>query len=192
MKRIILIILTASIAVSWLACDVTAESYKGEPNVYGIVSTDSSTVTVMVGRTISILDTIEVDTVYDTFWYGDVPVFVDTVAKYPWNGTSGAELTLSSGDERYNLTEDEDSSGYYRIDSMEFEANQSWSIEISYPQGEMITANTTLVDEFTLAAPERDTLYEGDSVKWERAQGVEAYLICTMQPTASHVGLRLV
>jgi len=177
MKRYLAILLSLTLSSAWVACDITAESYEGEPNVYGIVSTDSSVATIMVGRTTSILDTIEVDTVYDTFWFGDVVVFVDTVTKYPWNGTSGADVVLVSGDERYVLTEDDDSLGYYRTEAMEFSAAETWELEITYPEGEVVAERTTLVDEFELTSPDRDTLLEEDSLKWDPASGVEAYLV---------------
>ncbi len=94
--------LSALLTIFSLSCEVTPEEYEGEPNIYAILSADSSFACIMVGKTTSIDDTLALvpDTIMDTFWYDDTfEVWLEIV--FPWNGISGAEVSLKHGGHRY-------------------------------------------------------------------------------------------
>ncbi|MBN2379742.1 hypothetical protein JXM67_08080 [candidate division WOR-3 bacterium] len=180
MKRYLPLILGFVVATVWLGCDVTSENYVGEPNIYSFIYSDSSTVTVMVGRTISITDTIELDTVYDTVWYDDSTFHVWNQTRYPWNGVSEADVTLRNENESYTLIED-DSAGYYRLDSLGVLPNQTWTLEIKYPTGEKISAVSAIVGDFEISAPEQDTLGFFDTLRWNPAEKAGGYIVTSKQ-----------
>lgn len=142
-----------------LSCK-TPETYQGEPNIYGVLTADSSAV-VMVGRTLAIDDTMEVDSNWN----------------YLWNGVSGAGVTLRNGGESFDLAELEDSTGYYRNPSCMPSALETWELEVSYPEGELIQAKTTIPGDFEITAPEGDSVYWLDTLTWSPSTGAAGYLV---------------
>jgi hypothetical protein len=181
MKRFLPLIVCFTLASAWLACDVTSENYVGEPNIHSILYSDSTTVTVMVGRTISLTDTFKTDTVFDTVWYEDSTFDVWDWTRYPWNGVSEADVILRNENESYTLIEDDDSAGYYRLDSLEFSPCQTWTLEIKYPTGEEVSAVSTLVGDFEISAPESETLGYFDTLRWSPAEGARGYIVISKQ-----------
>ncbi|TET23305.1 MAG: DUF4249 family protein [Candidatus Stahlbacteria bacterium] len=168
--------------LSVIACDTTPETYEGEPNIYAVLTTDSSFACIMVGKTTSIDDTLtlEPDTIMDTFWRDDTfEVWPEIV--FPWNGVSGAEVSLKQGGHRYVLLEDPDSAGYYGSDSIQFSARKTWELEVTYPSGEEIEAQTTIPGNFEITSPLVDTLSDTDVLEWTPSAHAAGYLIELLQ-----------
>lgn len=164
--------------LSVIACDTTPETYEGEPNIYAILSADSSFACIMVGKTTSIDDTLmlEPDTIMDTFWYDDTfEVWLEIV--FPWNGISGAEVSLKQGGHRYVLLEDPDSAGYYGSDSIQFSARKTWKLEVTYPSGEEIEAQTTIPGSFEITGFQTDTVSTTDTLAWSKSSDAAGYLV---------------
>lgn len=169
------VFLILAILISF-SCGITPEEYEGEPNVYAVLSADSLPVNVMVGLTASIDDTLRVDTIMDTFWYDDTFEVWSRII-FPWNGVSGAEVSLRQGGHRYVLLEDSDSAGYYGSDSIQFSARKTWELEVTYPTGEEISAQTTIPGGFEITSPLVDTLAVTDTLAWTRSVGASGYSI---------------
>jgi len=161
--------------LSVIACDITPETYEGEPNIYAILSADSSFACIMVGKTTSVDDTLTLvpDTIMDTFWYDDTfEVWPEIV--FPWNGVSGAEVSLKHGEESFSLTED--STGYYS-DSLSFHPGETWTLEVSYPTGEEITKETTIPGNFEITGFQTDTISTTDTLAWSKSSDAAGYLV---------------
>ena len=161
--------------LSVIACDITPETYEGEPNIYAILSADSSFACIMVGKTTSVDDTLTLvpDTIMDTFWRDDTfEVWPEIV--FPWNGVSGAEVSLKHGEESFSLTED--STGYYS-DSLSFHPGETWTLEVSYPTGEEITKETTIPGNFEITGFQTDTISTTDTLAWSKSSDAAGYLV---------------
>lgn len=161
--------------LSVIACDITPETYEGEPNIYAILSADSSFACIMVGKTTSVDDTLTLvpDTIMDTFWRDDTfEVWPEIV--FPWNGVSGAEVSLKHGEESFSLTED--STGYYS-DSLSFHPGETWTLEVSYPTGEEITKETTIPGNFEITGFQTDTISTTDTLAWSKSNDAAGYLM---------------
>ena len=161
--------------LSVIACDTTPETYEGEPNIYAILSADSSFACIMVGKTTSVDDTLTLvpDTIMDTFWRDDTfEVWPEIV--FPWNGVSGAEVSLKHGEESFSLTED--STGYYS-DSLSFHPGETWTLEVSYPTGEEITKETTIPGNFEITGFQTDTISTTDTLAWSKSSDAAGYLV---------------
>ena len=167
--------LSALLTIFSFSCDVTPEEYEGEPNIYAILTTDSFA-QVMVGRTFTINDTVRVKIIidFDTIW--DVED-EDTIPVPLWNGVSGAEVSLKQGGHRYVLLEDPDSAGYYNTDSIQFSARKTWKLEVTYPSGEEIEAQTTIPGSFEITGFQTDTVSNTDTLAWSKSSDAAGYLV---------------
>jgi len=183
MKFRAFLISSVILMITAVSCSVTPESYEGEPDVYAVLSVDSTFAKVMIGTTASIDDTLSEGYVVsvDTFWFQDTFYLVENWA-YPWNGVSGAKVLLKQGEQSFSLKED--STGHYRMESLDFFSGQTWELEIIYPEGEEITSKTTFPGNFELLAPLRDTLLRNDTLKWNESSGAAGYLVMTRQWTS--------
>jgi hypothetical protein len=171
------LLFAASLAVILLfSCEVTPEEYEGEPNIYAVLCTDSSFACIMVGRTLSVEDTMKVGTIIDTVWYDDTfYTWVRTV--FPWNGVSGAEVVLKHDAQSFSAGELEDSAGYYYAAPIAFSAGQTWGLEVSYPGGESVAAQTTFPGEFEILSPTERLFNFDDSLTWSESAGTKGYRI---------------
>ncbi|MBA7605081.1 hypothetical protein ES703_12210 [subsurface metagenome] len=172
------ILLAIILLLSVIACDTTPETYEGEPNIYAILSADSSFACIMVGKTTSIDDTLtlEPDTIMDTFWYDDTfEVWPEIV--FPWNGVSGAQVSLKQGEQSFALTENEDSVGYYYSDSIQLASGQTWELEVTYPTGEEVSAQTTIPGSFEITGFQTDTISTTDTLAWSKSSDAAGYLV---------------
>jgi len=167
------------ISILVIGCDQNPDDYPGEPNVYGFLTVDSSRVQVMVGRTVSVTDTLPIDTIIDTFWYDDTTFDTWTSYNIPWNGVSGADVVLKYNDDSYVFTEHSDSAGYYHGTVPEPSAGQTWTFDITYPDGVDITARTTIPGDFEITGPEADTLLDTDTLRWTESPGAAGYQVFT-------------
>ncbi|TKJ43701.1 hypothetical protein CEE36_03170 [candidate division TA06 bacterium B3_TA06] len=164
--------------LSVIACDTTPETYEGEPNIYAVLTTDSSFACIMVGKTTSVGDTLALvpDTIMDTFWYDDTfEVWLEIV--FPWSGVSGAEVSLKQGEQSFALAENEDSVGYYYSDSIQLLAGQTWELEVTYPSGEEIEAQTTIPGSFEITGFQTDTISTTDTLAWSKSSDAAGYLV---------------
>ena len=169
--------LSAFLTIFSLSCGVTPEEYEGEPNICAILTTDSFA-QVMVGRTAAINDTVKVKIIIDTSWDiedEDTIYYVDTITVPLWNGVSGAEVILKHGEESFSLTED--STGYYYADSTGFAAEQTWQLEVTYPSGEEISAQTTIPGSFEITGFQTDTISNTDTLAWSKSSDAAGYLV---------------
>jgi len=169
--------LSAFLTIFSLSCGVTPEEYEGEPNICAILTTDSFA-QVMVGRTAAINDTVKVKIIIDTSWDiedEDTIYYVDTITVPLWNGVSGAEVILKHGEESFSLTED--STGYYYADSTGLAAEQTWELEVTYPSGEEISAQTTIPGSFEITGFQTDTVSNTDTLAWSKSSDAAGYLV---------------
>ncbi|MBD3285355.1 DUF4249 family protein [candidate division WOR-3 bacterium] len=168
-------------AILIAGCAPTPDDYPGEPNVYALITADSTHAHLMVGRTVSVADTLPVDTIVDTFWIDDSTFETWTYYQIPWNGTSNADVILESGGDNFTLTEHPDSQGYYFADITAPRAGQSWTLKVTYPEGEEISARTTIPGNFEITGPDNDTLTEDDTVRWTASDGARGYQVSILQ-----------
>jgi hypothetical protein len=157
------------------ACSTLPDDYEGEPNVYAVLCADSLQARVMVGRTVSVGDTLKQAVVYDTFWYDDTFV-VHQYMVFPWNGVSEADVALKQGQQSFVLTENPDSAGHYS-DSIQSSPGQTWELAITYPTGEEIEARTTIPASFEITSPLGDTLFAADTLEWGSSSGACGYSV---------------
>ncbi len=172
------ILLAIILLLSVIACDTTPETYEGKPNIYAILSADSSFACIMVGKTTSVGDTLtlEPDTIMDTFWYDDTfEVWPEIV--FSWNGISGAEVSLKQNGESFSLSEDSDSTGYCNTDSIQPLPGQTWELEVTYPSGEEISAQTTIPGSFEITGFQTDTVSNTDTLAWSKSSDAAGYLV---------------
>lgn len=176
MKLLRALLFPANVAVIVLcSCEATPEEYEGEPNIYAVLSADSSFACIMVGLTLPIDDTMKVDTtVVDTYFRYDDTILIPMYT-IPWNGVSGAEVSLKHGEESFSLTED--STGYYYADSIAFAADQTWELEVTYPSGEEIEAQTTIPGSFEITGFQTDTVSNTDTLAWSKSSDAAGYLV---------------
>ncbi|MBN2380598.1 DUF4249 family protein [candidate division WOR-3 bacterium] len=163
-----------------VGCDLTPKKYPGEPNIHAIISVDSTLVQIMVGRTVSVDDTMRLDTVIDTFiqiWDGDTIIWIDTFTFIPWNGVSGADVDLNQGNMRVTATEEQDARGYYNAAVTAPAPRQTWTLEITYPDEVVISAHTTVPGDFETISPLKDTICETDTLRWTPSQGAAGYMV---------------
>lgn len=172
------ILLAIILLLSVIACDTTPETYEGKPNIYAILSADSSFACIMVGKTTSVGDTLTLvpDTIMDTFWYDDTfEVWPEIV--FPWNGVSGAQVILKQNGQSFSLSEDPDSAGYYNTDSIQFSARKTCELEVTYPSGEEISAQTTIPGSFEITGFQTDTISNTDTLAWSKSSDAAGYLV---------------
>jgi len=156
--------------LAFISCDVTPTLYEGEPNICAIITADSTKARVMVGLTASVDDTLPVDTVVDT-----ISGYIYTIV--PWNGVSSADVVIRSTEKEYIFKEDNDSTGYYRTDSLSCEPGGALELEVSYPKGQNVKASTRIPGSFEVNFPEADTLFDTDTLQWTTSDGAAGYLI---------------
>jgi len=175
MKSRTLLALSVIAAVVVLSCDLTPDQYEGEPNIYAVLCADSLQARIMVGRTVSVGDTLKQTVVYDTFWYDDT-FMVHQYMVFPWNGVSEADVALKQGQRSFSLLEDSDSAGHYS-DSIQSSPGQTWELAITYPTGEEIEARTTIPASFEITSPLGDTLFAADTLEWGSSSGASGYSV---------------
>jgi hypothetical protein len=152
-----------------------SEEVLPEPNIYAVISSDSSHALVLVGELLEPGDTFSVDTVsIDTVWVRDT--FYISVIRAPlWNGVKGAEVELKRGEEAFALEEMQDSAGYYYSNSLMFAAGESWELEVDYPDGRFIEARTQIPGSFEIISPLTDTFHFEDTLRWSESKGAKGY-----------------
>jgi hypothetical protein len=176
MKTRMILCAGAVFLLALVACDTSPDEYKGEPNIYSILSLDDDFAEVKVGMTLSVDDTIKHDTIIDTIWYDDTfDIYIHTEIR--WNGVKGAEVVLKQGSQTYDLKEDAENRGSYCSDSLEFTPNQTWELEVTYPTDEHFVASTTITGLFEITGPLNDTLEWSDKLEWTPSEGARGYML---------------
>lgn len=177
MRRILSMITACVATLVVLSCEVTPESYPGEPNIHCILCPDSSAARVLVGQTVAIDDTLDPVQVTDTFWYFDT-FFVFDYYVVLWEGVEGAKVRLVNNDEEYSTSEDPDTTGYFYTDSISIEPGQDWELVVDYPEVGEITAQTTVPSEFEVTGPEQDTMILDSAVlTWSVSARTAGYAV---------------
>ena len=175
MRSRTLLALSVIAAAVVLSCDLTPDQYQGEPNIYAVLCADSLQARVMVGRTVSVDDTLKQAVAYDTFWY-DGMIVVHQYMVFPWRGVSEADVLLKQGQQSFVLIENPDSAGYYNTDFIQSSPGQTWELEVTYPTGEEIEAQTTIPGSFEIAGMLTDTVKYGDTLRWSKSDNAAGYL----------------
>lgn len=175
MRRGIFTILSLAVLLL-LSCN-TPENYEGEPNIYAVLSTDLDSAVLMIGKTASIDDTLEIDTILDTIWDGDT-FYVYPDFTVPWNGVSGADVSLEHSGTTYKTRESSVSRGYYVTDTgLSFEPGSLWKLTAKYPDGKTIEAETRIPGAFEIVSPLTDTVTDDDFLVWSESEGAKEYKI---------------
>lgn len=139
-----------------------------EPNIYAVLSTDSSRALVLVGEVLQLGDTFSVDTMHDWDHYS---------RGLPWKGVSDTEVKLKRGEEIFVLEEMQDSAGYYYTDSLAFAPGEEWELEVDYPDERYVQARTQIPGSFEIISPLTDTLNLEDTLKWTSSQNAAGYAL---------------
>ncbi|MBN2380596.1 DUF4249 family protein [candidate division WOR-3 bacterium] len=164
------------------SCDLNPDDYQREPNIYCFLSTDSTSVEVLAGQTAAVGDTIPIEFVFDTTvsvdpLTGDTSYYINTFWYYAWNGVEDARIRLSNEYSGQLLAGNSDSTGRFFADSIRVKRGETWTLEIIYPEGDTVFAQTTVPDSFEITYPEGDTIGEEDSLAWNSAMGAAGYAV---------------
>ncbi len=171
------VFIISSLALFAVSCN-TPENYEGEPNIYCILATDISHPLIMIGKTVSIDDTIKIntDTIMDTFWFQDT-FFLNPVVVYSWEGVSGVKTTLENSGRTYVFEEKKDSEGYYISDStFTFTPGSIWKLDVKQSDGKQFTVQTRFPGAFEISGPTKDSVsvYK-DTLSWTQSDGAKGY-----------------
>jgi hypothetical protein len=123
-----------------IGCDESIEEYKTEPNVYCILRTDRTAVSLLAGMTVSYFDSVPDLT--------------------RWNGTSGVAAKIAHGGVETGLAELPDSVGFYAADSLAVVAGDSYALSATYPDGKIATGATVVPGAFGFDNVGVDTVFE--------------------------------
>jgi hypothetical protein len=150
-----------------LGCESGVEQYQPEPNVYCVLRTDETAVSLLAGMTASYFDSVP-----------------DT---NEWQGTAGVTVAITHAGTEAVLREVTDPVGYYQAESLAVTPGDSYSISLIYPGGIKVNGTTVVPDTFGIDSLRVDTTLEvpwpGDtSVSiniasfWRQSRGATGYV----------------
>jgi len=169
------------------SCDLNPDDYRREPNIYSFLSTDSTGIEVLTGKTAAVGDTVKIEVGYDTTWYidpftGDSSILcTNFFVRYPWNSVEDAKVTLTNEVNGFLFSGSSDSTGCFIVDSIQVQRGETWTLEVLYPEGDTVLAQTTIPDSFEVTYPEGDTIEEEDSLLWNSARGAAGYMVSVVK-----------
>ena len=146
----------AILCIVW-SCELTSPKYESEPNVVAILNTKFKRQKVFVGRSYEI---------------AEVP---DTSG---WCGVSNAQVTISHDTIAVTFHELADTAGVYVSESLQVKPNETYYLEVIYPDDKKVTGMTTVPGAFRIITPANgDTVKLEQELKWEESLGASGYFI---------------
>jgi len=152
MKRYLLLI-----PLVFLGCEEMTTKYEPEPNVVAILITNFPRQRVFVSK---------------SFRISEVPDTSD------WCGISGAEVKISYDTIVVMFHELIDTPGVYVSESLPVKPAKTYHLEVTYPDDNIVTGETTTPGTFRIIAPtDGDTVGHGQKIEWEESDRAAAYFI---------------